>query len=195
MADRIALRLERADLRMKPDEWVLLRACTGLAAVAVAPWSPAASSSASPVGSRADVARVAPVPGPPATRRRSDAFEAQLPDTLQLVASSLRTGFSLPQAVDAAAQERPQPMAGELTRALAEARLGAPLEDALDRVAERMDSQDLHWTVMAIRIQREVGGNLAEVLHDDGRDDARAGSDAPPGAARCRPRAGCRRTS
>src|SRR6185369_16920917 len=78
--------------------------------------------------------------------------------------SSLQTGFSLPQAVDAAASNGQQPMAGELSRALAEARLGAPLEDGLDRVAYRMDSRDLQWTVMAVRIQRQVGGNLSEVL-------------------------------
>ena len=55
-------------------------------------------------------------------------------------------------------------MAGELYRALAETRLGVPLEDALDTVADRMQSRDFHWVVMAVRIQRDVGGNLAEVL-------------------------------
>ena len=83
---------------------------------------------------------------------------------LQLIAGSLQSGFSLPQALDAVVREGTQPSMGEFSRALAEARLGADLEDALNRVADRMDSTDLRWTVMAIRIQREVGGNLAEVL-------------------------------
>jgi len=96
--------------------------------------------------------------------RRRAAFGDQLPDVLQLIAGSLQSGFSLPQAVDAVVREGTQPAAEEFSRALAEARLGADLEDALNRVAERMDSTDLRWTVMAIRIQREVGGNLAEVL-------------------------------
>ena len=96
--------------------------------------------------------------------RRRAAFGEQLPDVLQLIAGSLQSGFSLPQAVDAVVREGTQPAAEEFSRALAEARIGADLEDALNRIADRMDSTDLRWTVMAIRIQREVGGNLAEVL-------------------------------
>ena len=96
--------------------------------------------------------------------RRRAAFGEQLPDVLQLIAGSLQSGFSLPQAVDAVVREGSQPAADEFSRALAEARIGADLEDALNRVADRMDSTDLRWTVMAVRIQREVGGNLAEVL-------------------------------
>ena len=96
--------------------------------------------------------------------RRRAAFSEQLPDVLQLIAGSLQSGFSLPQALDAVVRENTQPAAGELSRALAETRIGADLEDALQRVADRMDSSDLRWSVMAIRIQREVGGNLAEVL-------------------------------
>src|SRR5215831_4064549 len=96
--------------------------------------------------------------------RRRAAFSDQLPDVLQLIAGSLQSGFSLPQSVDAVVREGTQPAADEFSRALAEARIGADLEDALNRVADRMDSTDLRWTVMAIRIQREVGGNLAEVL-------------------------------
>ena len=52
----------------------------------------------------------------------------------------------------------------EINRALIESRLGLPIEESLEAVAQRMDSQDFHWTVMAIRINRQVGGNLAEVL-------------------------------
>ena len=56
-------------------------------------------------------------------------------------------------------------MAGELRRALVEQRLGIDISDALEGVGHRMDSEDFGWVVMAIRIQREVGGNLAEILH------------------------------
>lgn len=96
--------------------------------------------------------------------RRRATFSDQLPDVLQLVASSLQAGFSLPQAFDAVVREGNQPAAGELARALAETRLGANLDDGLEAVANRMNSDDLRWTVMAIRIQQGVGGNLAEVL-------------------------------
>ena len=70
----------------------------------------------------------------------------------------------MPQAVDTVVREGQQPMSGELNRALIETRLGVPMEDALEGVAARMHSEDFAWVVMAIRIQREVGGNLAEVL-------------------------------
>ncbi|MGB8649209.1 MAG: type II secretion system F family protein [Mycobacteriales bacterium] len=96
--------------------------------------------------------------------RRTAAFLAQLPDTLQLVAGSLSAGYSLPQALDAVVREGSQPIAGEFNRALVESRLGVPVEDALEGIATRMQSEDFSWVVMAIRIQREVGGNLAEVL-------------------------------
>ncbi len=97
-------------------------------------------------------------------RQRLLAFEKQLPDTLTLLASSLRAGFSLMQGLEAVAQEIAEPMRKELQRVFTEVRLGRPIEDALGDSADRMDSNDLRWTVMAIRIQREVGGNLAVLL-------------------------------
>ena len=96
--------------------------------------------------------------------RRAKKFEGQLPDVLTLVASSLSTGFSLPQALDAVAKDSPEPSAKEFSRALAETRIGADVADALDHMSARMDSDNMRWTAMAIRIQREVGGNLAETL-------------------------------
>ena len=95
-------------------------------------------------------------------RRRK--FTSQLPDMLQMMAGSLRAGYSLMQGVEAVAQEVQDPMGHELRRVLAEARLGRVLEDALEDMAERLASRDFAWAVMAIRIQREVGGNLAELL-------------------------------
>ncbi|MCU1448142.1 MAG: Flp pilus assembly protein TadB [Acidimicrobiales bacterium] len=95
-------------------------------------------------------------------RRRK--FTSLLPDMLQLMSGSLRAGYSLMQGVEAVAQEVEDPMGSELRRVLAEARLGRVLEDALEDVSERMGSADFAWAVMAVRIQREVGGNLAELL-------------------------------
>jgi tight adherence protein B len=96
--------------------------------------------------------------------RRTSAFLGQLPDTLQLIAGSLSAGYAIAQAIDTVVREGQQPITGEFNRALVEARLGVPIEDALEGVATRMKSKDFAWVVMAIRIQREVGGNLAEVL-------------------------------
>jgi tight adherence protein B len=91
-------------------------------------------------------------------------FESQLPDSLNLLAGSMRAGFSFMQGLEAVADEASEPIRAELQRAFTESRLGRPIEEALDDAARRMDSRDLAWAVMAIRIQREVGGNLAELL-------------------------------
>ena len=91
-------------------------------------------------------------------------FQSQLPDALNLLAGSMRAGFSFMQGLEAVADEASEPIRGELQRAFTESRLGRPVEEALDDAARRMDSRDLAWAVMAIRIQREVGGNLAELL-------------------------------
>lgn len=97
-------------------------------------------------------------------RRRFRTFESQLPDTLQLLSGTLRAGYSLPQGMEAVSNEIADPMGQELRRAMTEARLGRDMEDALTGVADRMASPDFAWTVMAIGIQREVGGNLNELL-------------------------------
>lgn len=96
--------------------------------------------------------------------RRRHRFDDQLPDVLQMIAGSLRGGWGVGQAIDFVAHEVSDPAASELRRVQTETRLGLPLEQALAGMAERMDSDDFRWAVTAIGIQREVGGNLAEVL-------------------------------
>jgi tight adherence protein B len=96
--------------------------------------------------------------------RRQKAFMSQLPDTLNLLSSTLKAGYSFMQGVEAVSQEIDDPMGNELRRIVTEAQLGRPLEDAMDASAERMDSADFAWAVMAVKIQREVGGNLSELL-------------------------------
>ncbi|MDP8931933.1 MAG: type II secretion system F family protein [Actinomycetota bacterium] len=95
---------------------------------------------------------------------RTSAFLGQLPDTLQLLAGSLRAGYGLLQAVDTVVKEAPDPTSAEFSRVLTEARLGMPLEEALEGMAERLGSEDFRWVVLAINIQRQVGGNLAALL-------------------------------
>jgi tight adherence protein B len=96
--------------------------------------------------------------------RRQAKFDEQLPSTLQLLSGALQAGHSLQQAVDTVVHEAADPIAGEFQRVLTEARLGRPLEEAFEAMAKRTRSIDFEWTVMAIRLQRQVGGNLAEVL-------------------------------
>lgn len=97
-------------------------------------------------------------------KKRRKKFLAQLPDTLSLLSGTLRAGYSLMQGVEAVSQEVDEPMGSELRRVVTESRLGRPLDESLEASAERMDSADFSWAVMAVRIQREVGGNLAELL-------------------------------
>jgi tight adherence protein B len=96
--------------------------------------------------------------------QRKRKFVKQLPSMLQLLASSLRAGYALLQGCEAVAREIEDPMGAELRRVLAEARLGRPLDEALEEAALRMECADFSWVVMAISIQRNVGGNLAELL-------------------------------
>jgi tight adherence protein B len=97
-------------------------------------------------------------------RQRSAKLEEELPDVLQVIASSLRAGHSFLQALDSATTEVPEPSASEFGRVLSEVRLGRDAKEALEAMAQRVRSDDLGWAVLAISIQREVGGNLAEVL-------------------------------
>ena len=97
-------------------------------------------------------------------KRRLKKFNAQLPDMLSLLSGTLRAGYSLMQGVEAVSREVEDPIGYELRRVVTESRLGRPLEESLDAAAERMGSADFGWAVMAIGIQREVGGNLAELL-------------------------------
>jgi Flp pilus assembly protein TadB len=162
LEQQIAGRLEQAGMRLRPNEWMLVRvfSCIIPAVLLGLLFNPFAGA---PIGFLLGFI------GPMVYRynrvhRRIDAFASQLPDILQLIVGSLRSGFSLAQALEAVIQEAPEPSATEYSRALAESRLGVTIEDALDRVADRMQSRDLSWAVVGMRVQHDVGGNLAEVL-------------------------------
>ncbi|MCZ2403963.1 type II secretion system F family protein [Paenarthrobacter sp. Z7-10] len=98
-----------------------------------------------------------------ASRRRSK-FDQQLGDNLLLLSGGLRAGHSILRAVDAAAQEADVPSSEEFARIINETRIGRDLEEALADTAQRMKSDDFEWICQAIQINREVGGDLAEVL-------------------------------
>lgn len=159
----LAERLDWAGITRSPAEWLLLTLCGCVVLAGALTVLTHNALLAIPIGVLAGWLAMHLYVSFKIGRRRG-AFSDQLPDVLQLIAGSLQSGFSLPQALDAVVRENAQPAAGEFSRALAEARIGADLEDALQRIADRMASTDLRWTVMAIRIQRQVGGNLAEVL-------------------------------
>jgi len=96
--------------------------------------------------------------------RRLRAFNDQLGDTINLMVNSLRAGYSVMQAMDAVAQEMGEPISTEFGRVGQEVQLGLTLERSLSNMLRRVPSDDLDMMITAINVQREVGGNLAEVL-------------------------------
>ena len=160
---RINRRLEAAGSELKSSEWLLIHGgaffVSGLLGIAIG--------GGNPVVGLLFLAGGLFLPwmylGFRRSRRRK-AFNQGLPDTLQLMSGSLSAGLSLAQSVDTIVREGSEPIAGEFRRVLVETRLGVSLEDALEGVGERFESKDFEWVVMAIKIQRQVGGNLAELL-------------------------------
>ncbi len=102
-------------------------------------------------------------------RRRQAAFADQLEDTLQLIAGALRAGHSLLQALDSVAREAEEPTSEEFARVVNETRVGRDLATTLEETAARTGSQDFVWVTQAIAVNREVGGNLADVLDGVGK--------------------------
>lgn len=96
--------------------------------------------------------------------RRSSALNAQVVETLEVVASSLRSGFGFTQSLDLAAREQPEPISGELLQAIHEVNLGVSTDEALQRLVDRTGDAELALAVNAVVIQRRVGGDLSEVL-------------------------------
>lgn len=91
-------------------------------------------------------------------------FDNQLSDMLNLMVNGLRAGYSTMQALEAVAKELPAPISSEFKRVVQEMQLGIPLDQALNNLLRRIPSDDLELVITAINVQREVGGNLAEIL-------------------------------
>ena len=96
--------------------------------------------------------------------RRMKAFTSQFPDALEMFARSLRAGHSFTGAIQLVAQEMPHPLGSEFRQVFDEQNLGVPLREALTGMTRRVDSLDARFFVTAVLIQRETGGNLAEII-------------------------------
>jgi len=155
--------LEKARVPMRPGEFVVICAAfgivagvllstltgqlfVGLAAVVVTPFAAKAF-----LGYRIN--------------RRRKKFEEQFPDALGLIASSLSAGHTFLRSIQMMCQESPPPLSEEFSRVVNETQLGDPLVDALERMGQRLQIRDVDWVVQAIRIQQQVGGKLADLLH------------------------------
>jgi tight adherence protein B len=160
---RISRELARADLKLKPAEYIALMVILGFGVGAVA-WFFGGQSIivgllGAGVGALIPRAYVRQQQG-----KRLVRFSDQLPDMLALMVNGLRAGFSIMQAMEAVSKELPPPISDEFTRVVQEIQIGLPIDRALDNLYRRIPSEDLDLTITAMNVQREVGGNLAEIL-------------------------------
>ena len=96
--------------------------------------------------------------------RRRNKFAEQLPDALQVIASALRSGHSFAGALAVVVESASEPMKSEMQRVVADEQLGIPIQDSLSVVAERMASRDVEQLALVAQLQREAGGDAAEVI-------------------------------
>jgi tight adherence protein B len=162
VSGRLELKLEQAGLPMKAGEFAALTiGCALIGAILAGILLP------NVVFILIVAAAAAAIPylwlGRARSQRQKEMSE-QLADVLAILASSLRAGHSFLQALDQVANEIKDPSASEFHRVVSEIRLGRSVDEAMVEMADRVGSEDLRWAVMAVNIQRQVGGNLAEVL-------------------------------
>jgi tight adherence protein B len=159
----LAERLRRAGVRWTVGEFVLgvaAGAAAGLALGIVA---------AGPAAGAVLAVLLGAAPWAYLTRRTGErvrAYEAQLPEALDAIVNSLKAGYAFPAALEFASGEVPAPLGPELARVRDEQRLGVEARPALLGLAERVGTTDMRMFVTAVLVQRETGGNLAELLAD-----------------------------
>lgn len=161
--DRIARELARADLKFKVAEYFAL-IFIAIVVSGFLTWL---------IGSRHPIsALIGALGGAFAPRfyikrqqkQRLQKFNDQLSDMLNLMVNGLRAGYSTMQAMEAISKELPSPICDEFRRVVQEMQIGIPMETALENLLRRIPSEDLDFVVTAINVQREVGGNLSEIL-------------------------------
>lgn len=161
--DRVARELARADLKFKVAEYFAL-VLIAIVVGALLAWL---------VGNRHPVSALigagfgAFLPRlyiKSQQKKRLQKFNDQLSDMLNLMVNGLRAGYSTMQAMEAISKELPSPISDEFRRVVQEMQIGIPMETALENLLRRIPSEDLDFVVTAINVQREVGGNLSEIL-------------------------------
>ena len=163
MGDNIARELARADVKLKVAEYFALIVISIIGSGAIA-WL---------LGSRQPISfLIGAAVGfflprmyvNQQKKRRLKRFNEQLSDMINLMVNGLRAGYSTMQAMESVSKEMPSPISDEFRRVVQEMQLGIPMEAALENLLRRIPSQDLDFMVTAVNVQREVGGNLSEIL-------------------------------
>jgi len=162
-ADKIATQLARADVKLTPGEYVILNITSILGFFLIGYLlfhrSLLMGVAAGVAGFYAPSIYVKIQ-----QRRRLNAFNSQLGDAINLLANSLRSGYSMLQSMETVAKELPAPISIEFSRVVREVGLGLSNEQAMNNMLRRIQSDDLDLMITAINVQHEVGGNLAEIL-------------------------------
>lgn len=161
--DKLSQKLGRADLKLKPGEYIFLViisiALVGLIGYVIGQQSILLLLVGGLAGAYLPNMYVTSL-----TNKRLTKFNEQLADMLNLMVNGLRAGYSTMQAMEAVSKELPSPISDEFRRVVQEMQLGITMERALDNLLLRIPSDDLDLVITAINVQREVGGNLAEIL-------------------------------
>ena len=161
--DRVARSLARADLKVKVGEYFVLIIVAillgGLLAWFIGNRHPISALIGALAGAFAPGMYVSSQ-----QKKRLAKFNDQLSDMLNLMVNGLRAGYSTMQAMEAISKELPPPISDEFRRVVQEMQIGIPMETALENLLRRIPSEDLDFMITAVNVQREVGGNLAEIL-------------------------------
>jgi len=163
MGERISNSLSRADMKFKPGEFVFFTIISA-ALVAFILWYIGGKNIVVLLIGAAIGLYLPNLYVKSQQSKRLIKFDQQLPDMLNLMVNGLRAGFSTMQAMEAVSKELPAPICDEFRRVIQEMQLGVSMERALENLLIRIPSDDLDLTITAINVQREVGGNLAEIL-------------------------------
>lgn len=160
--EKIGIQLEQAHLPLKSEEYIAVKLLIFFAVLAVT-----VIFTENPAGASAIALIASCVPGIYMNSRRRSIvhkIDQQLPDTLALISNTLKSGYSFLQAVDTASKELLPPISLEFQRIIKEVNLGVNTEKALESLSRRVQSKDLELIIMAVLIQRQIGGNLSEIL-------------------------------
>ena len=168
LGDRISRQLARADMKLKVAEYFALIIIAAIG-VGVVVWFLSGASfngrgAISFLGGLLVGGIIPPFYINSQQKRRLTRFNDQLADMLNLMVNGLRAGYSTMQAMEAVSKELPAPISEEFRRVVQEMQLGVPMETAMENLLRRIPSEDLDFVVTAVNVQREVGGNLSEIL-------------------------------
>lgn len=161
--DNMAKELAQADIKFKPGEYIAFIVISGVILAILAYVVSGMSLVFGVVGAILG-AMLPRMYVRSQQKKRLIKFSDQLGDMLNLMVNGIRAGYSTLQAMEAVSRELPPPISDEFHRVVQEVQLGVTMETALDNLLRRIPSDDLDLVITAINVQREVGGNLAEIL-------------------------------